>query len=61
MKTKELKLSEKEINLLIDGLYRRFDIMTLEANPTSLAAILIDKLYDAKGWIKSDVDSILHK
>tara|TARA_R100001244_G_scaffold116602_1_gene86715 strand:- start:5263 stop:5448 length:186 start_codon:yes stop_codon:yes gene_type:complete len=61
METTELKLTNKEVNLLIDGLYSRFDYKKLEDNPESLAAKLMDKLYDAKGYTKSDTNSILHK
>ena len=46
--TTELNLSRKELNLLIDGLYARFDYKKLEDNPDSLAAKLMDKLYEAK-------------
>jgi|TARA_R100000084_G_scaffold83996_1_gene39421 hypothetical protein len=48
MKNKVLKLSEKELNLLMDALYRRWGIGTLEHYPKSLARKLMDRLYDAK-------------
>jgi hypothetical protein len=46
MKTTEL--TSKEINLLIKGLYSIYSDEVLDNNPDSLAAKLIDKLYDAK-------------
>jgi hypothetical protein len=58
MKTTEL--TNKELNLLINGLYARFSDEQLENNPNSLAAKLMDKLYEAKGFTKSDTTSILH-
>ena len=61
MKTKKLELNQKEINILINGIYKMFDDEKLENNPNSTAALLMDKLFDAKGWIKSDIKSILHK
>lgn len=59
MKTKEL--TNKELNLLIDGLYARFSDEQLENNPNSIAAKLMDKLFEAKEFTKSDTNSILHK
>tara|TARA_R100000656_G_scaffold124772_2_gene103789 strand:+ start:53 stop:241 length:189 start_codon:yes stop_codon:yes gene_type:complete len=57
---KLLKLTEKELNLLIDGLYARFDVETLEKNPESLASKLMDKLCEEKGWFILN-GKILHK
>jgi hypothetical protein len=48
METKALNLTNKELNLLIDGLYTRWGFGTLEGKPESLASKLMDKLYDAR-------------
>jgi len=47
-KTLKLELTEKELNLLMDGLYKRHSLGTLESKPESLAAKLMEKLYDIK-------------
>jgi len=54
MKTTELKLSEKELNLLMDALYKRWGLGTLEENPESLARKLMDRLYDTKDEFKKN-------
>jgi hypothetical protein len=58
MKTRELKLSEKELRLLTSGLFAKFSDEQLENNPNSLASKLLDKLYDAKESLKSDTKNI---
>ncbi len=52
MKTTELALTEKELNLLMDALYKRHGLGTLEENPESLASKLMDRLYDSKDKFK---------
>tara|TARA_R100000995_G_C3386747_1_gene78541 strand:+ start:205 stop:354 length:150 start_codon:yes stop_codon:yes gene_type:complete len=47
MKTTELTLTDKELRLLMDGLYTRWGDR-LEEKPESLAAKLMDKLYELK-------------
>ena len=54
MKTKELKLTEKELNLLMDALYKRWSLGTLEEKPESLARKLMDRLYDTKDEFKKN-------
>ena len=48
MKTTELKLTEKELRLLTNGLYGKFSDEQLESRPDSLASKLLEKLYLAK-------------
>ena len=52
MKTTELTLTDKELNLLLDALYTRWPLGTLEAKPESLASKLMERLYDAKDELK---------
>jgi len=52
MKTTEL--TNKEINLLIEGLFARFSYEQLESNNSSLASKLLDKLFDARDEIKKN-------
>ena len=53
MKTTELTLTEKELNLLMDALYTRHGLGTLEEKPESLAAKLMERLYDTKDEFKT--------
>jgi|TARA_R110001583_G_scaffold68968_2_gene195834 hypothetical protein len=52
MENKELTLTEKEVNILISSLYTRFSDDTLENNPETVAAKLLNKLYDKKDEFK---------
>jgi hypothetical protein len=52
MKTTQLQLTEKELNLLTDALYVRWGFGTLEEKPESLASQLLEKLYDSKDELK---------
>ena len=54
MKTKELKLTEKELNLLMDALYKRHLLGTLEEKPESFARKLMERLYDTKDEFKKN-------
>tara|TARA_R100001594_G_scaffold114708_1_gene149507 strand:+ start:431 stop:601 length:171 start_codon:yes stop_codon:yes gene_type:complete len=53
MKTIKLELTEKELNLIMDGLYKRWSLGTLEENPKSKAAELLNRLYDLKHELKT--------
>ena len=50
METKELKLSQKELNLLLSALYVRFEEAT--ENQDTLVGRLTSRLYDAKDELK---------
>ena len=52
METKKLQLTEKELNLLMDALYVRWGLGTLEENPESLARKLMTRLYETKDEFK---------
>tara|TARA_R110002020_G_scaffold3384_3_gene15153 strand:- start:1116 stop:1280 length:165 start_codon:yes stop_codon:yes gene_type:complete len=50
MKTKELELSHKELNLILSALYVRFEEAT--ENQDTLVGRLTNRLYDAKDELK---------
>jgi len=50
MKTTQLQLTEKELNLLLSALYVRFEDSI--DNKETLAGRLTDKLYDSKDELK---------
>ena len=58
MKTKTTKteLTNKELNLLIEGLSKPVSVFELEENPNSLPAKLMDKLFEAKEFTKSKTE-----
>jgi len=50
MKTTELELSQKELNLILSALYVRFEEAT--ENQDTLVGRLTNRLYDAKDELK---------
>lgn len=58
MKTKTTKteLTNKELNLLIEGLSKAINVFELEESPNSLPAKLMDKLFEAKEFTKSKTE-----
>jgi hypothetical protein len=58
MKTTELTLTEKELNLLMDALYTRWPLGTLDEKPESLASKLMERLYDSKDKFKKSIEDL---